>query len=83
MCDDIFNDYDDFDDGDNNDNDFEDNDYEAEECDCDDDDFGTTSNDAGSNPDDCPKSMDWDDFIMSLGIGYEMGLEERRKRLKK
>lgn len=87
MCDDYddFNDSFDnsFDDGDNNDADFEDAGCEVDDLIGDDDDFGPASVHSEQSLDDCPDGMDWENFMMAVGLGYEMGLEEkRRKRLR-
>jgi len=64
MCDNDFDDYEDFDEG-----------FEG-----DDDDFGPTSIDAGPNHDDCAGRIDWDDFTLGMGLGQELAYGERRKK---
>jgi len=80
MCDDIFDDYDNFDDNGNNDADFEDEGCEVDDLIGDDDDFGQASPSINSSHDDCHAGLDMDDFILGAGFGYELGLEERRRR---
>jgi hypothetical protein len=73
MCDDIFDDYEDFDEA------HEDEGLEENEHESDDDDFGPSSNNAGSNPYDCGEGIELD-VILAAGFGYEMGYGERRRK---
>jgi hypothetical protein len=80
MCDDILDDFDDSFDDINNDADFEDEGCEVDDLIGDDDDFMQASPTINSNPDDCHAGLDMDDFILGAGLGFELGLDERRRR---
>lgn len=66
-------DYDEFDDGDT---DFEADEFDPEEADL----WKERSGDAEPNMDDRPKGIDWHDFTLGAGLGYEMGHGERKRR---
>jgi len=78
MCDEDFDDC--FDDGDNNTGDFEGEEYEDDEFEGIDDDFGPPSISAGSNTDDCADGIDWQDFTLGMGLGQELAYGERRRK---
>jgi hypothetical protein len=69
---DYFDDYDE--------DDFMDDDCQSDEYDGVDDDFGKTSNHAEPNNDDVPDGFDWGDFSLGMGLGYELGYGERRRK---
>jgi hypothetical protein len=73
---------DDFDFEDNfEDSDFDEGDYEGDEFDGVDDDFGETSNHAEPDYDDVPDGFDWEDyFTLGMGLGYELGYGDRRRK---
>jgi hypothetical protein len=62
------------------DNDFDEGDYQDDEFDGVDDDFGELLTNAEPDHDDSPDGFDWEDFTLGMGLGQELGYGERRRR---
>lgn len=67
--------YDDFDDDDFDSEEFESDEFDPEEADR----WKECNGDAKPNMDDHP-GIDWHDFTLGAGLGYEMGYGERRRK---
>lgn len=71
--DDIDFDHDEFEDGDD---DFESDEFDPEEADM----WKERADYDGPNIDDRPDGINWHDFTLGVGLGYEMGHGERKRR---
>jgi hypothetical protein len=62
------------------DGEFMDDDFQPDEFDGLDEDFGEPSDHADPSYDDVPDCIDWDDFTLGMGLGQELAHGERRTK---